>query len=248
MNKYIYPEWSVPGQVKSASSTRLDGVSKAPFDSFNLGKHVADCPDDVQTNRDRLAVDLQLPSPIQWLNQVHEAEVLYFPAAGNSVPTADAAWTDRPGCVLSVMTADCLPVLIADRSGSCVAAVHGGWRGLHADIIQKTIASLPVGASELSAWLGPAIGPLAFEVGAEVKSAFTDVSKSFESCFNAGPAPDKYLADIFAIGTKYLNNAGVHQVTGGYRCTYQDQQHFFSHRRDAGRTGRMATLIWIQPN
>lgn len=246
MNKYLYPEWQLPGCIRAASTTRLHGAGVAPFDSFNLGMHVGDDAEVVQSNRDLLVHELELPDQPQWLNQVHGCDICYVTHASAAAPTADAAWTDQPGCVLAVMTADCLPLLLASRSGDCVAVIHGGWRSLLADVVQQTVAAMRVEPAELSAWLGPAIGPEAFEVGAEVKDAFTKKNQQFNHCFREG-SHGKYTADIFSIGRQCLAVAGVTSATGGDHCTFQDQTHFFSHRRDAGKTGRMASLVWIEP-
>jgi len=148
-------------------------------------------------------------------------------------------------CVLSVMTADCLPILLAAKNGSCVAVIHGGWRSLYAGVVQQTVSQLPVAAADLLAWLGPAIGPKAFEVGEEVYEAFVTKSVRYDQCFRARETEGKFLADIFAIGKLCLEEAGVVESAGGDRCTFQEKTHFFSHRRDGAKTGRMASLIWI---
>lgn len=246
MNKYIYPQWTVPTPVESVSTTRLGGAGKVPFDSFNLGTHVGDDPVVVQQNRELLTQELSLPATPRWLNQVHGEEVIYVADTDGEMPTADAAWTDVPGCVLSVMTADCLPLLLTSKTGDCVAAVHGGWRGLLAGVVQNTVATLPASGNQLQAWLGPAIGPSAFEVGAEVREKFVEKSADFEKCFRVGDVKGKFIADIYAIGRLCLRHAGVHDVQGGNYCTFQDQTLFFSYRRDGGTTGRMASLIWIE--
>ncbi len=245
MKKYLTPEWPSPANVRAVSTTRLSGNSAVPFCSFNLGDHVGDDPAAVQRNRDALCDELTLPDAPQWLNQVHGSDIRYVDQRCDNAPDADAAWTDQPGRVLSIMTADCLPVLITAKSGVCIAAIHGGWRGLLDEVIQKTVAALPVPPGELLAWLGPAIGPQAFEVGAEVREAFVQKNKGFDCCFVAQPGAEKFLADIFAIGRLCLHHAGITEISGGVHCTFQDQKHFFSYRRDAGSTGRMASLIWL---
>ncbi len=246
-DNYVVPQWPAPSNVHSVSTTRLPGVGEIPFDRFNLGTHVGDNQKVVTENRAVLRSECGLPGPPQWLNQVHGIDVQYVAQVTDSVPTADAAWTDQPNCVLSVMTADCLPVLLSSRTGSCVAALHGGWRGLVGGIVEATVDAMPIdNPDDLIAWLGPAIGPQHFEVGAEVRSAFTDKSEKFNHCFAATEKPDKYLADIFEIGRQCLLASGVKSVFGGGVCTFQEKTHFFSHRRDAGITGRMASLIWIK--
>jgi YfiH family protein len=247
-HKYVIPQWPVPEQIKSVSTTRQPGCSTEPFNSFNLGTHVGDDPAVVEKNRAVLQSDCSLPAAPQWLNQVHGCVVHRVDHVTESVPVADAAWTNTPNCVLSIMTADCLPVLLASRSGDCVAALHGGWRGLAEGVVKATVDALPVhDPADLIAWLGPAIGPQHFEVGAEVRSAFVNKGKAFSRCFVKTAGVDKYLADIFEIGRLCLHGAGVLSVHGGGVCTFKEKNRFFSHRRDAGKTGRMASLIWINP-
>lgn len=248
MNKYLYPEWSAPAGVKAVSTTRLAGNSVSPYDSFNLGTHVGDDPDAVLSNRRQLIQELQLPAEPQWMNQVHGKEVVYIAGHNNGVPTADALWTDQPDCVLSVMTADCLPVLLASKNGGVVAAIHGGWRGLVAGIVQHTVKALPVPPTELVAWFGPAIGPQVFEVGEDVVEAFVSIDLRFQPCFTPASQAGKYLANIYALGQLCLEDAGVAEIAGGDQCTFQDSKHFFSYRRDGSKTGRMASLIWFESN
>lgn len=246
MDKFLTPQWPAATRVRSVSTTRSGGVSLSPYDSLNLGSHVDDDPDAVSRNRDILCSELSLPAVPAWMDQVHGVDVLYVDHNTTTVQTADAAWTDQPGCVLCVMTADCLPVLLASRSGLVVAVAHGGWRGLANGILQKTVDALPVEAGELVAWLGPAIGPSQFEVGSEVREAFVSRDPLFDDCFEPSPSgSEKFLADIFKLGEHSLHSAGVMQVFGSGICTYQDSRRFFSHRRDQGKTGRMASLIWI---
>lgn len=247
MKKYIYPNWSAPGCVKSVSTTRLGGLGDVPYDSFNLGTHVNDDPMVVQRNRELLCKELALPGTPHWLNQEHGAEVVYIKESGNETLTADAAWTDVPGCVLSVMTADCLPLLLTSKKGNCVAVVHGGWRGLVSGVVQNTVTALPTKPDLLSAWLGPAIGPTVFEVGEEVREAFINECNDFDKCFRSAETDGKFIADIYAIGKLCLMKVGVQSTFGGNYCTFQDKTRFFSHRRDEGNTGRMATLIWMTP-
>ena len=247
-HNYVTPQWPVPAQIKSVSTTRQPGFGTEPFNHFNLGTHVGDDPAVVEKNRAVLRSDCGLPSAPQWLNQVHGCEVHRVDHVTESLPTADATWTNQPKCVLAIMTADCLPVLLASRSGDYIAALHGGWRGLAEGVVEATVDALPVpDPSHLIAWLGPAIGPQHFEVGLEVRSAFLKKSENFRRCFVQAGAPDKYLANIFDIGRLCLRDAGVRAVHGGGTCTFKEKNRFFSHRRDAGKTGRMASLIWISP-
>lgn len=245
-DKYIVPNWSAMSRIKSVSTTRLGGHGVKPYDSFNLGEHVNDNAVVVKANRDQLTEELALPATPNWLNQVHGVDVVYCDRATDTVTTADAAWTDQPGCVLSVMTADCLPVLLASRSGGVVAVAHGGWRGLASGILESTVAALPVEPQLLQAWLGPAIGPNHFEVGSEVREAFLNQNPGFQHCFTESSlTADKYFANIFRLGEFCLRAAGVSQIFGGGICTFEGKKRFFSHRRDQGTTGRMASLIWI---
>lgn len=247
MDEFVRPQWPVPPTIGSISTTRLPGVGMAPFDSFNLGLHVNDDPKTVAANRLVLKAECALPGSPQWLNQVHGTETIRVQRVSEKTPTADAAWTNTPGCVLSVMTADCLPVLFSSRSGDCVAVAHGGWRGLVDGVLESTVSAMPVSdPNEILAWFGPAIGPECFEVGAEVRLAFIRKSAVFEQCFVPSAVDSgKYLADIFQIGRLCLREVGVEAVFGGGICTFQDEVRFFSHRRDQGKTGRMASLIWI---
>lgn len=234
--------WPAPARVRTLVTTRDGGVSLAPYASLNLGQHVGDDPAAVAENRARLRACL--PAKPFWLNQVHGIGVQEACADAPDVPPdADAGFTRQPGVVCAVMTADCLPVLLTDRSGSVVAAAHAGWRGLCNGIIEATIARMAVPASDILAWLGPAIGPDAFEVGPEVRAAFMAHDPTAASAFAAIP-DGKYLADIYLLARQRLNACGVTEVHGGDACTVTGRERYFSYRRD-GRTGRMASLIWL---
>ena len=234
--------WPAPARVRTLVTTRDGGVSLAPYASLNLGQHVGDDPAAVAENRARLRACL--PAEPFWLNQVHGIGVQEACADAPDVPPdADAGFTRQPGVVCAVMTADCLPVLLTDRSGSVVAAAHAGWRGLCNGIIEATIARMAVPASDILAWLGPAIGPDAFEVGPEVRAAFMAHDLAAASAFAAIPDV-KYLADIYLLARQRLNACGVTEVHGGDACTVTERERYFSYRRD-GRTGRMASLIWL---
>ncbi|MCG9075765.1 peptidoglycan editing factor PgeF [Laribacter hongkongensis] len=234
--------WPAPARVRTLVTTRDGGVSLAPYASLNLGQHVGDDPAAVAENRARLRACL--PAEPFWLNQVHGIGVQEACADAPDVPPdADAGFTRQPGVVCAVMTADCLPVLLTDRSGSVVAAAHAGWRGLCNGIIEATIARMAVPASDILAWLGPAIGPDAFEVGPEVRTAFMAHDPTAASAFAAIP-DGKYLADIYLLARQRLNACGVTEVHGGDACTVTERERYFSYRRD-GRTGRMASLIWL---
>ena len=241
----ILPDWPAPTNVCAAQSTRAGGVSPAPFNSLNLGTHVGDKPLWVQTNRERLAACLNLPSEPVWLEQVHGTRVLSLPANTDNL-TADAVVTRTPGQVCAVMTADCLPVLFCDQAGTVVAAAHAGWRGLASGVLEATLQAMAVNPATVLAWMGPAIGPAAFEVGGEVRDAFISHSPLAADAFVAhgDPSDNKWLANIYHLARLRLAAAGVTHIYGGEYCTYTDAQRFFSYRRDR-ETGRMASLIWL---
>lgn len=242
-DSYLFADWPAPPGVRAVTSLRHGGVSRAPYDSFNLAEHVGDDAQAVASNRLRLERDLKLPAPPLWLSQVHGTRVV---DARHARPgeRADGAVARRPGQVISVMTADCLPVLLCDSAGTRVAALHAGWRGLAAGILEAGIAALAEPGVDVLAWLGPAIGPRAFEVGAEVRTAFLEQDPGAADAF-AVYHGDRWLADLYALARRRLQAAGVAQVYGGGRCTYTEKEAFFSYRRD--RTcGRMASLIWIE--
>ncbi|WP_454735317.1 peptidoglycan editing factor PgeF [Cupriavidus necator] len=256
---WLVPDWPAPARVRALSTTRQGGVSKGPYGlaggapgGLNLGTHVGDEPADVARNREQLAA--HLPSMPQWLEQVHGcavATVDHVAAPGDPVPKADASLAVAPGHVCAVMTADCLPVLLCDAQGTVVGAAHAGWRGLCNGVIEATLARMQTAAANGArwlAWLGPAIGPDAFEVGAEVRDAFLAQARPNEqaavaAAFHAG-APGKYLADIYALARTRLARAGCTDVYGGDACTVADSERFYSYRRD-GVTGRMASLVWL---
>jgi polyphenol oxidase len=237
---WIVPDWPAPSGVCAFITTRAGGVSTGPYASFNLGELTADDPAAVQANKRRL--DALLPAPPRWLRQVHGARVVHADMVTSAVQ-ADAAYTGTPGVVCAVKIADCMPVLIADRAGTAVAAAHAGWRGLAAGVVENAIAALPVAPDALIAYLGPAIGPSVFEVGDEVRAAFCDVDAAAADAFQP-LRPGKWLADLFRLGRQRLARCGVAQVHGGGLCTYSDPERFYSHRRSPV-TGRMAALIWI---
>ncbi|HZX30235.1 MAG TPA: peptidoglycan editing factor PgeF [Rhodocyclaceae bacterium] len=237
----IFPNWPAPPGVRAVQTTRKGGISAVPYDSLNLGDHVGDDPGAVEANRRRLA-EIVLAEPV-WLKQVHGVMVA---DADDAVAgcEADAAVSRRPGRACVVMTADCLPVLLCDRAGTVVAAAHAGWRGLAAGVIEATVAAMGRPGDELLAWLGPAIGPDAFEVGDEVRAAFVAHDPLAAAAFVPG-APGKWLADICLLARQRLVALGIHDVWGGGQCTVADSDRFFSYRRD-GVTGRMGTFIWLE--
>jgi purine-nucleoside/S-methyl-5'-thioadenosine phosphorylase / adenosine deaminase len=239
---FIEPGWTLPG-VSALSTTRGGGESVAPWDGFNVGHHVGDSPDAVNANRAVLRSAMPAATAIQWLQQVHGIDVVK--AEGRDYPEADACWTDQPGIACAVMTADCLPVLLASEDGAVVAAAHAGWRGLLAGVLEKTVAAMDVDPLRLLAWLGPAIGPESFEVGPEVRDAFLDANPR-QDAFVPGPRPGHYLANIYHLARYRLAGAGVNRLHGGNRCTFKESSEFFSYRRDR-QTGRMASVIMINP-
>ena len=240
----IEPDWPAPPHVLALGTTREGGVSGGPWRSLNLGDQVGDAAGAVLENRGRLQQALPPDTRVQWLRQVHGTGVALAGRAAQ--PEADACWSSTPGQACAVLTADCLPVLLTDTDGTVVAAVHAGWRGLCAGVIEAAIAALPCAPGALMAWLGPAIGPTAFEVGAEVRAAFLAGAASAAACFRPAPRAGHYLADLDALARQRLAAAGVPAVYGGGRCTFSAADRFFSYRRD-GRTGRMATLICLRP-
>jgi YfiH family protein len=254
----IVPHWpDLPANIGALASTRTGGVSCAPFDDgqggggLNLGLHCGDEAALVQQNRARLQA--LLPGRPAWISQVHGVAVADAAATGEGKPviTADASVATLSGVVCTVMTADCLPVLLADMDGKVVGAAHAGWRGLAAGVLSETIRAMrAAGAGEITAWLGPAIGPQQFEVGSDVFDAFVGAAQGDAAQVRAAFAPypgrdGKYLADIYALGRAYLARDGVTRVSGGTYCTATDAQRFFSYRRDHV-TGRQASLIWIK--
>ncbi len=241
---WMTPNWPAPATVSAVSTTRRGGVSTPPYESLNLGSSVADASEHVDENRRQLQQQAGMPRQPLWLQQVHGRQVVAAHEAADGVE-ADAAWTDRPGVPCAVLTADCLPVLFCDRAGTRVAAAHAGWRGLAGGVLEATVDSLAVDSAEVMAWLGPAIGPDAFEVGEEVRQRFLALDPGASSAFR--PSPDgRWLADLYRLARRRLNGLGVKDVRGGGLCTYTDSQRFFSYRRD-GETGRMATVIWLKP-
>jgi hypothetical protein len=237
-------DWRLPAGVHAAFTTRVGGVSSAPWDSFNLAIHVGDDPVRVAANRARLRELLALPAEPAWLNQVHGVEVKNIDGAPFSpVPfAADAAVASRAGAACVVMVADCLPVLLCSRDGQRVGAAHAGWRGLVEGVLENTVAAMGVPGDELSAWLGPAISQDHFEVGDEVREAFVKSDRAAVSRFRMN-ARGRWQADLVGLARLRLASVGVTDVSGGSWCTFADRERFYSHRRDK-KGGRMAALIW----
>jgi len=245
---WIVPDWPAPPCVRAVCTTRAGGVSIGPYQSMNLGEHVGDVPVNVLSNRERLAQAIDA-RPV-FLKQVHGTDVAVLDERTADGTEADAACTVRPGLACAVMVADCLPVLFTDAQGHRVAAAHAGWRGLAGGVLARTVQSFDDDRGQhgqLMAWLGPCIGPEAFEVGSEVKAAFEAIDASAGECFKPAGVPGKWLADLPALARRRLQALGVRQIHGndGSRawCTVSNPSRFFSYRRERVG-GRLAALVW----
>ena len=239
---WIVPDWPAPANVRAVITTRAGGVSAAPYASFNLGYSTGDDPGAVGANRERLRA--LLPSEPRWLHQVHGARVLEAESIANGAQ-ADASTAREPGAVCAIMVADCLPVLLTDAGGSVVAAAHAGWRGLAGGVVENTIGAMVergADANTLMAYIGPGIGPEAFEVGDDVYDAFTANDADAKPAFRRH-AQGKWLADLPALARRALERCGVARIHGGQLCTYSSAERFYSYRRDRV-TGRMGAFIW----
>ena len=251
MAAWIDADWPAPPRIRALTTTRHGlGVSAPPFDHFNLGLRNGDDVDAAMENRRLLERALGLPSLPRWLRQVHGIDVVRFDDASvNTEPQADASVTSVPGVVLAILTADCLPMVVAARDGSEVAAAHAGWKGLAAGVLEATVAAMQAAPADCIAWLGPAAGPRAYEIGEEVRDAFLAhdlrAGHRVESAFVA-TRPGHWRVDLYALARQRLADAGVNEVHGGTHCTIRESHSFFSHRRDRN-SGRMATLAWIEP-
>lgn len=242
-NSYILPTWPAPVSVFACVSTRIGGVSNVPFDGLNLGLHVDDDPAAVNQNRQLFASYIDMPDSATWLNQVHGIDIVQLPC-DSLLKSADAATTRTINQVCAVLTADCLPVFFCDQSGTQVAVAHAGWRGLCAGVLESTLAQFDE-KDDVMAWLGPAIGPSAFEVGDDVREAFLLEDSEAALAFRPSQQPGKWLADLYQLARQRLLSAGIKQVYGGDYCTFTESERFFSYRRD-GMTGRMASVIWLK--
>lgn len=240
---WISPDWPAPPNVCALITTRAGGVSVGPYASLNPADHVDDDPQAVRRNRE--IVRAALPNDPHWLKQVHSALVHRAVGDPAGVPEADAAVSAQLNQVCVVMTADCLPVLFCADDGSEVGAAHAGWRGLAAGILERTVEAMDAPGAQLLAYLGPAIGPRAFEVGPEVRAEFVAADAAAAKAFQPVAGGEKYLADLYSLARLRLARVGVTRVYGGDFCTYSEPQRFFSYRRD-GATGRMASLIWLE--
>lgn len=239
--EFIEPRWPAPANVRASVTTRGAGASAGPYASLNLALHVGDDVRAVAENRRRLRAALELPSEPAWLEQVHGARAVVLPGPVTGAADAAVSWT--PGAVCAVLVADCLPVFLASRGGDRVGLAHAGWRGLASGAVEAAVAALDCDPAMLVAWLGPAIGPTAFEVGADVREAFTSRDPACEAEFRPS-RNGRWLADLPALARRRLAACGVDRVTGGDQCTFSDPERFYSYRRD-GVTGRMAALAWL---
>lgn len=246
---FLLPDWPAPPGIGAATTTRAGGVSHLDFASLNLAAHVGDSADAVATNREILVRELALPEMPVWLSQVHGIEVLRLDGQTAAKPSReyDACYSNLPGKVCAVLTADCLPVLFCSQDGQEVAAAHAGWRGLVDGVLETTARSFASPPDKLLAWLGPAIGPASFEVGEEVLERFLhqwrDYGKAAVAACFMPARPQHWHGDLYALARLQLHKLGIASIHGGGEDTCADWQRFYSYRRD-GDTGRMATLIW----
>jgi polyphenol oxidase len=246
---WITPDWPAPLNVRALSTLRHGGVSAAPYASLNLGDHVEDELASVAENRRRLVAAAGLPAQPRWLAQVHGSRVVDLDAAPwAQVPgplgPADACFARQPRRVCAILTADCLPILLAADSGDLVAAAHAGWRGLAGGVIETLVRALPVPSARLTAWLGPAVGVKHFEVGAEVRETLLRSDPGAAEAFTPN-ARGRFMADLGLLARRRLAASGIDRIFGGDQCTFAEPDRYFSHRRD-GTTGRQATLIWLE--
>lgn len=240
---YIPVDWPPVNGINAWQTTRYGGHSSDGYEKLNLSITVGDNPECVKNNREQLQRDLLLPAEPEWIRLVHGSRAIKV-SEKRGVEDADATYTNEPGRVLLIPTADCLPVLFVSESGNEIAAAHAGWRGLSAGILENTLALFESPPDKVSAWFGPAIGPACFEVGDDVRDTFLSTHPGSEKAFKAGVAPGKFLADIYRLGQLALGNVGVKNFYGGSFCTYTDER-FFSYRRQGKISGRMASLIWM---
>lgn len=248
----IPADWPAPDNIKAYTISRIGGVSVGPYQSLNPAAHVGDVVEHVSDNRQRMFEQLGLPSQPVWLDQVHGVELVCADdvdridiESTEAAPVADGSFSTKENVVCVVQTADCLPVLICDKAGKQVAAVHAGWRGLVAGILDNSIAAMNGPASDLLVWLGPAISAKYFEVGPEVRRQFIACFTEAESAFTPSINKGHFMADLYALARINLRSLGVTAIYGGDYCSYEDAERFFSYRRN-GVTGRMATLIYRQ--
>lgn len=241
----ILPDWPAPPGIHAAFTLRSRGVSRSPFDSFNVAAHVGDDPRAVAENRASLRASLQLPAEPAWLEQVHGHQVVDLDSQRSvgSLGPADATVAHTPGKVCAIQVADCMPMLFAAADGSAVGAAHAGWRGLAGGVLEATVRAMNTPPARLLAWMGPAIGQVHFEVGEEVRASFVSDDAAAAAAFIPNER-GRWQCDLYALARRKLAALGVPSVHGGSWCTYADAGRFFSYRRD-GRCGRMAAVVWI---
>lgn len=246
----LYADWPAPDNIRALVTSRTKGVSEAPYDQFNLAQHVGDCEKSVNENRRMLIQQCPGLERIQWLNQTHGTEVVE--ANTGKIIDADASFTQKEGIACAILTADCLPIVICDRDGIQVAAIHAGWRGLAMGIVERTVTHFSMPARDLLVWFGPAISQSKFEVGQDVLNVFLGqstplIKKKINAAFSPSlNRPEHYFADLYQIARVKMNALGINKIYGGHWCSYSDPSQFYSYRRD-GVTGRTATLIYKTP-
>lgn len=243
-HRYLIPDWPAPAGVKACVTRRDGGVSEGNFASFNMGIRSGDNPEHVRANREQMRNDFGWANKPQWLLQVHGTHVVKASASGEE-QEGDAVWTDASAQPCAVLTADCLPVLFCDRSGTRVAAAHAGWKGLQAGVLENTLQAMGCPASEMVVWLGPAISQKHFEVGPEVRDAFIRADTAAGAAFVPGKE-DRWFGDLYLLARQRLQTAGVTAIYGGDFCTVEQESQFFSYRRDGKESGRLASVIWLQ--
>ncbi len=245
----LLPDWPAPRSVGAFVTTRKTGPSRGEFAAFNPGAHVGDDPESVARCRELLAAEVGDARPLFWLDQVHGARVMqhYQDDYRAQPPRADASVASTRDYACVILTADCLPVFFCDRQGTRVGLAHAGWRSLAGGVLEASVAALGVEPADIMVWLGPAISNAQFEVGPEVFEAFVAVQPEAESAFERSPYRlGHHMADLYRLARLRLERLGIHSISGGHFCTACDESRFYSHRRDDGRTGRMASVIWLR--
>lgn len=240
---YIQPIWPASKKIKAFTTLRSGGISPSPYHSLNLAEHVNDTEENVLKNREILKEALKLPQEPIWITQTHSTVAVKAVCENRNAP-ADASYSDEVNQICAVLTADCLPILLCNKQGTEVAAIHAGWRGLLNGIIDSTLKNLHSAPEDMLAWLGPCISQLNFEVGNEVRDSFLQILAEAEFAFLPSPN-QRWLADLYALARLQLVKQGVSSIYGGGFCTYAESKRFYSYRRDGSQTGRMASLIWI---
>ena len=245
-SRYITPTWPAPEGVKAFVTTRRGGVSIGAYQSFNMGLNSGDNKESVLLNRKQLTTDWNWKEPVLWVKQIHGTRLVSaVNMMDDQVIEADGVWSNSPGAVCLVLTADCMPVFLCSKTCQCVAAVHVGWRGLAAGVLESAISTLPEKPDNLLAWMGPTITKKYFEVGPEVRNAFLNNNPDVQKAFKQGKE-DRWYADLVYLARNQLQSLGVSNIYGGEYCTWQNETLFYSYRRDGKASGRMAAAIWIQ--